>query len=684
MPPKKTTQISKAERRRRKKQSEMDRAKAIGSDNVNRTKKAVKQTYNRDVVQVRRQQHYESTGGRGMVQRMAAADMLAYPYNFQVRLPLETTPIRSSLQRWRTIDSTISATALSVLPGGFPNGSVLVALIGLPGLMYAKCEVLTVGTRVMYAATFSGNTANTTVGGQNQDSIGEVLGPVEVVTNGTTGPSTTTGQPNLELLDKPRPLELYGMQLFGSATYQLNTMVPWHGKMMPLFDAKSVGRFIFMHAEDQLYLRLDFSWSYMLGVTLNMNWGIGCDFEMERLDEDGQIKKVGPARTLLLDSLAGGSTGTGSTRTVKSGVKYLSLKTKVPVVYDADAVTSTPAGLFRPILSRFWIAPLESASTDTPDKVVADLGAAKFQINTFKVGMKMFLNANFPDQDYDGMYNTSQVTLSTAGNTYDGNTAWVYDPAGTAGMMHWRLLSGGAIDPDKGGDFLIGERCRCLAASLLISNVSPEMAKGGTIFAGRVLSGSSSTSTNPDNLQFYNLDWSSFQSMQIQRMDAAKGAFTFLLMDPARNGYARTTERDMGFYVDYDSFSQAAFHFAVIPPTTSLTTAGATTNAYDITVDSCVEFITNSLRYPKDVSRIQMQELFNANAALAIGSNEFWYENPLHLAQVFGFLKNAMRKSIEFVADRSSQIEAAAEMVAPMATPYVKGVTFLAKRFARR
>lgn len=210
----------------------------------------------------------------------------------------------------------------------------------------------------------------------------------------------------------------------------------------------------------------------------------------------------------------------------------------------------------------------------------------------------------------------------------------------------WRLVTSDMFRSDAGGDPLIGRSVRTVGSSLLLTNMSPEAAKGGNLFTGRLKTGLwyQATMKALANCRGYSAT-----------MLARDGCYTFTLPEEEKLRFYQVTPAnfDVSTRFNLDDLRNSYVHFIVIGSTTPLNTTGAdiiagtnlvAPSTYRLTFDEQFEFETSSRRYyvtsPQDwIQDLQMvMRMFNENA-------EFFYENPNHLERLYSLLRGVASKA---------------------------------------
>lgn len=193
--------------------------------------------------------------------------------------------------------------------------------------------------------------------------------------------------------------------------------------------------------------------------------------------------------------------------------------------------------------------------------------------------------------------------------------------------LGWSQKSMLDLDSRNAGDPVMGQDCRTVAASMLLTNTSSIMNRQGTVLAAR---------TKFD-------DFTAMTPVILARMaekytgDAAKGVYTFKEFTAVSEIFSgvTTSSNAIMFDLDVDDY----IHFVQI----SCPTVSTQPNTYTMSFDVCLEFRADTSRYQKDVSKFSYQDLIASRRLL--NSNPVWfYENPMHMADIYGFIKHGAQK----------------------------------------
>jgi hypothetical protein len=182
---------------------------------------------------------------------------------------------------------------------------------------------------------------------------------------------------------------------------------------------------------------------------------------------------------------------------------------------------------------------------------------------------------------------------------------------------------------DDGGDPTIVEEARVNASALLVSNTSSMLNMQGVVIAARFR----------ETLPFALTPGVLGKLAEKYTGKAALGVYTFKEFsfqgEEFTTSYVTRTGL-RGFNLDYDDY----IHLIQISNPTYATQS----NAYDVVLDTTVEYKTDSARYQKGVSLYPHAALLSARKMIN-ERPEWFYENPIHVAKVYQFLKNGLIKA---------------------------------------
>lgn len=204
----------------------------------------------------------------------------------------------------------------------------------------------------------------------------------------------------------------------------------------------------------------------------------------------------------------------------------------------------------------------------------------------------------------------------------------------------WHHLSMTDLDPKSGGDLTLATRARVNSCSILITNTTSMLNRSGNICAARIKSKELFGSGVSTNIRYDDLA----RLAEKYEDDASKGVYTFKAFsdyaEPFRDCCANVQggsleSAGVTFDLDYTDF----MHLIRIN--------GPIANNYAVTIAAVIETQNDTSRYPKGITPYGLIDL--SEARRIISSEVTWfYENPLHMSSLYGFIKNAGRALQKF------------------------------------
>lgn len=215
----------------------------------------------------------------------------------------------------------------------------------------------------------------------------------------------------------------------------------------------------------------------------------------------------------------------------------------------------------------------------------------------------------------------------------------------------WRMYNHSDFDPNAGGDVSLLSDCRFNSAALLISNVTAEINKSGMVMAARIR-GTDPVQLNEDDFQ---------RSAEKYTGQAANGVYTFKEFTQEASEFKGALVRSTGGTLYYPTFNldmEDFFHYIMITGVESLQ------NNFQVTITTTVEFKNDTSRYQKDISPYDYHALLAARRIIA-SNPEWFYENPLHVADIYRFVKSKLDQGGRFLVKHSGAISTAVGAIAP-------------------
>jgi len=333
--------------------------------------------------------------------------------------------------------------------------------------------------------------------------------------------------------------------------------------------------------------------------------------------------------------VAATSTPTGSCKNigVANGVGYIfmnvgdTVAVLTGIVDDPTAVGVVTVDTYRfsdgnsePVYVSSYPVPFSSGTT-APSSVISTPGEA---------GYYAFYISSITTSNPTALIQFTSVVLET------GN------PVG------WIHVTSSDIDPRTGGDEQLVRDFRVNAASLLMSNTTASINKQGSVVAARVRTVSDFANLAPETLG---------RCAEKYNGVAEHGVYTFKeFSDYQQNFRSATASGYPVFHLDTDDY----YHFIQI----SCPNVSTMSNMYTVSVDMMLEFKSDSSRYAKGVCNMGYTDLIAARAL--INSNPEWfYENPLHAADIYRFIRSGIGAAARFGKAHAVPLAALASSVNP-------------------
>ena len=191
----------------------------------------------------------------------------------------------------------------------------------------------------------------------------------------------------------------------------------------------------------------------------------------------------------------------------------------------------------------------------------------------------------------------------------------------------------------------LGYEARVNAASILISNTTPELTRGGTVTAVRF----------DKSAMFYNRNYAEFGAVSNDLYNglAKDGVYTFK-ESTHESGIFRRHCSVLGPLINLDYGDKYAM-ILIIPPGASQPQTFATTMV------TCHEFrVASQLLATRKPCRLSMESLHQARVRIN-GVNQWFFENPLHLATIYNWIKKGARSLV----NHAPKLLGAASLLAP-------------------
>lgn len=213
----------------------------------------------------------------------------------------------------------------------------------------------------------------------------------------------------------------------------------------------------------------------------------------------------------------------------------------------------------------------------------------------------------------------------------------------------------------------VGESIRRTAYSMLITNTSAEINKQGTIIAARLVN---------DGL------WSGVSEMSVSHLDRAAdkytgpaqhGCYTYMDFEQSNEQFFQAHMGEGTYSTSGPCFNLELYGYVHMIRITN-PTAATLSNDFLVTVTAIYEFRSDSMLFTKDVPQLEYEALIAARRVN--NSTPYFYENPLHLGDIWGHIKsafnNARRAAIPIGMAASALYPEAAGVIMPVARAFQK------------
>lgn len=177
------------------------------------------------------------------------------------------------------------------------------------------------------------------------------------------------------------------------------------------------------------------------------------------------------------------------------------------------------------------------------------------------------------------------------------------------------------------------ERCRVTAASMLISNVTAEIAKSGEVFGIR----SVGTEGFFTELNVETITALSGQASTAFTGSLSKGAYTFLEPDQEMLEFNDHATVYLGKVYPFARLAELCFTHVIVGQWSLDNNMG--TPSFVTRHDIHLEFISNSQLSKPNLTAAHQLDFENASIALAAG--DFFFENPSHLEEIWKWIRRA-------------------------------------------
>jgi len=253
---------------------------------------------------------------------------------------------------------------------------------------------------------------------------------------------------------------------------------------------------------------------------------------------------------------------------------------------------------------------------------------------TYTVTAGAITGSSFTNTAPAGYCRVVIATLAVTSGTTQLNTGFSMN-LNCVQTSGWRHLALTDFDSQSNGDVNMIQDCRVNAATLLCTNTTSLNSRQGTVLAARIV--------GKDPMVLVPADVA--QSSKYTG-DAAMGVYTFKEFSSYAEAFRQcvTGERTnfMSFDIDYNDF----YHFIQV----TCPGAGTTPNTYTLSLCATVEFKTQVQRYATGVAESPFGLLPAARTEIN-AVPDWFYENPLHMSDIYGWVLKKARAFAGHVRD---------------------------------
>lgn len=265
---------------------------------------------------------------------------------------------------------------------------------------------------------------------------------------------------------------------------------------------------------------------------------------------------------------------------------------------------------------------------------------------------------------YAVSFSEGQITVGLAGSGEHPILCYIH-PQATSGF---KLLHPADVDPISSGDINILTDTRVNASALLITNTTSVLNRQGSVIAARMRAVDGMMAT------YEGLG----RAAEKYTGGADKGVYTFKEFTEEAALFTSCNIRGVNgawngvcFDLDVDDF----YHLIYISGDS------AARNTYNVKLTTAYEYKTEVARYPKAVTMHRFEALVEARRLISSNPNWF-YENPLHMLDIYRFVRDKVNQVGRIAAKISPFAAGAISAVAPeFAAPAMAANSFLQKLY---
>lgn len=207
------------------------------------------------------------------------------------------------------------------------------------------------------------------------------------------------------------------------------------------------------------------------------------------------------------------------------------------------------------------------------------------------------------------------------------------------------------------GEASVGDTARRTAASLLLTNNTAELKKGGNIVAARVL-------PNDDGVSDNTIDPGKKADKFVGA--GAKGCYTYMDFDSDAEAFSQAFNNS-GYptcVLDTNSY----IHIIKVSPPMEF----GEYQSYQLTVTGLFEFRTDSMLFQRSVPMMSHDALIEARRVN--NATMYFYENPLHMADIWRYIKGAFNGMRRIAVPIGTAISTFNPELAPIAMPLAQAL----------
>lgn len=262
-----------------------------------------------------------------------------------------------------------------------------------------------------------------------------------------------------------------------------------------------------------------------------------------------------------------------------------------------------------------------------------------------------FTSTTDVDLDVAGYYTWSYTFVEKVAATGQPSIS-VTIKAKTSSLNRTAFLSASTL-----GEASVGDTARRTAASLLLTNNSSELKKGGNIVAARVL-------PNDDGYADNTIDPGKKADKFVGA--GAKGCYTYMDFDSDAEAFSQSFNNS-GYptcLLDTNSY----IHIIKISPPIEFSEF----QSYQLTITGLFEFRTDSMLFQRSVPMMSHDALIEARRVN--NATMYFYENPLHMADIWRYIKGAFNGMRRIAVPIGTAISTFNPELAPIAMPLAQAL----------